>query len=238
MTSSIGKWTKTWAEKSTVPVTYHEVIDSTNDLGKQSFAQAGTLSLILADQQKLGRGRSANTWSNPDSGAALLSSWCFDLSAAPQPILAPLVGLALYKAVQATWPEFLFSIKAPNDLYLNEQKLAGILIETVERGSQRRLVIGLGLNVLKAPTDIATATCLQNSKTTVTEAQWAGFLDLFLSSLKAAVKKGLQSELTPSDCNDITLALNRRPGLTEEILSVDSSGQLKTASGLIEWHRL
>jgi hypothetical protein len=79
-------------------------------------------------------------------------------------VLAPLVGLALYEAAHKTWPDVAFNLKAPNDLYVHDKKIAGILIEAVlggPSGRDIRVVVGLGFNVLSAPSEISHATCLK-----------------------------------------------------------------------------
>ena len=71
-----------------------------------------------------------------------------------QPTLSPLVGLALYKACSGTWPFLNWNLKAPNDLYISNKKVAGLLIETVTQGDDIRLLVGLGLNVLATPDQV------------------------------------------------------------------------------------
>ena len=63
------------------------------------------------------------------------------------PALALAAGLALIEAVQAVAPAAPLMLKWPNDLLLDEVKLAGILLER----SCERVVAGFGVNLAGAP---------------------------------------------------------------------------------------
>lgn len=66
----------------------------------------------------------------------------------PQPqTLSLAAGLALIEAVDSTGIDQALMLKWPNDLLLNEKKLAGILLER----SGNRVVIGFGVNLESAP---------------------------------------------------------------------------------------
>ena len=69
----------------------------------------------------------------------------------PQPIMAPLIGLALLKSCQFVWPNLKLSLKAPNDLFLMHKKVAGLLTESIQQGDKHRLIIGLGMNINDHP---------------------------------------------------------------------------------------
>ena len=97
---SINLATHKWAEIKKLPSFYFPEITSTNDVAKQEFENSGKdFALYLADHQSQGRGRGANSWENLSGGEVLLSTWCFRLDASPQPVLTPLLGLALYESL-------------------------------------------------------------------------------------------------------------------------------------------
>lgn len=243
-----------WAKGNGLKLWSAEETPSTNTIAKDDSgasanakAEAATAQtrpmalgpdLYLARYQTQGRGRGTNQWHAP-SGGALLSSWAFSLSSVPQPILSPLVGLALYDAAIGAWPTLAFSLKAPNDLYLGNKKLAGLLIETVVRGAVKRTVVGLGFNVTQAPDGVATATCLQDHlRAALDEAWWHSFLNLWLARLRKAVVEGQSQRLTTAAAHALREALNRHPLLEEPIIKVDERGQLHSATRVIYWHEL
>jgi BirA family transcriptional regulator, biotin operon repressor / biotin---[acetyl-CoA-carboxylase] ligase len=149
------------------------------------------------------------------------------------------VGLALFEACAAAWPDLKFNIKAPNDLFIGPQKTAGILIETIDQGAEKRTVIGLGLNATHAPQDLATATSLASHlgrEPSVEE--WQTFLSQWCENLARALELGFESRLTEETRERLCRALNLHPLLKEPILKVDEFGQLHSASRVIHWHEL
>lgn len=117
--------------------------------------------LLVAEQQTQGRGRQGKAWQS-SAGASLTFSLALPLSPADWSGLSLAVGLALAETLdppQDGQPPRL-GIKWPNDLLLMDdrdpaapigRKLGGILIETIQVGSQRLAVIGIGLNLLPLP---------------------------------------------------------------------------------------
>ncbi len=128
---------------------HHEVLGSTNDLARQ-YAQDGTERrlplLILADRQTAGRGRGSNRWWT-GRGSLAFSLLLPAESIAhnqTQPSLAGLAAaVAIVEAVQPLLSEQNVGVHWPNDVYVGERKLAGILIEVL---ADRRHVLGMGLN--------------------------------------------------------------------------------------------
>jgi len=165
---SAYRWTCEWARGHRVSTIAELETTSTNLRAKEDMGTQGPrTTLYLADHQTLGRGRGANQWSDLP-GQALLSSWVFSCEQPPQPVFSCKVGLALYEAAKATWPEINFALKAPNDLHVIDEhgvafKLAGLLIEIVTlQDGKSGVIIGLGMNTHGAPqgTTPYPATCL------------------------------------------------------------------------------
>lgn len=133
------------------PERYHFVasLDSTNRwaarLAREGAPQ-GTV--VAADQQRRGRGRSGRHWSSPP-GRNLY------FSVVLRPLLQPrvaaqltlLAGLAVAKAVAETGAHDV-EIKWPNDLLLHGRKLAGILTEMrADPHGIQYVIVGVGINV-------------------------------------------------------------------------------------------
>lgn len=120
--------------------------DSTNDrLAAADPAQDPQA--VLAEHQMRGRGRQGRAWHSPFGTNLYLSlAWTF-----PQwPPQLTALSLAAGVGVAAALDDLELSIrlKWPNDLWCNDAKLGGILIEQRgEAGGSCRVVLGLGLNV-------------------------------------------------------------------------------------------
>jgi BirA family transcriptional regulator, biotin operon repressor / biotin---[acetyl-CoA-carboxylase] ligase len=100
--------------------------------------------LLVAERQTAGRGRMGRDWhSNPHTpGNTLTFSLGVPLAPADWSGLSLAVGLAV---VQALHPDL--KLKWPNDVWWNQRKLVGILIETASVGDARYAVIGIGINI-------------------------------------------------------------------------------------------
>ncbi len=111
---------------------------------------AATGSVLICRQQRAGRGRRGREWVSPPEGGLYFSLlWHFDIPLQQLGGLGLVVGIALAESVHtlggdATW------LKWPNDLYLDNRKLGGILVETEQSNGGVRAVIGIGLNLYHA----------------------------------------------------------------------------------------
>lgn len=121
-------------------------------------APAGTL--VLAEEQRAGRGRAGNRWSSaPRAGI-----WATLVERPREPsgldVLSLRVGMRL-AAVLDRWTASPVRLKWPNDLFVGERKLAGVLIEVRWREQRPDWVgIGVGIN-LRVPPDYPEAAGLQ-----------------------------------------------------------------------------
>ncbi len=242
--NQIAAWTYAWAQKAGLSSWVANETDSTNAMAKEDFGAIARSPLApclyVAGHQLAGRGRGVNTWIDLGEGA-LLSSWSFHVPRAPQPVFSPLIGLSLYQAVSKIWPKLQWSLKAPNDLYLEGRKIAGLLIETIERASSCRAIVGLGMNVSKTPSTIINSVSLCEAlpdSNELTQEVWGQFLQALLVQFMAALTPGQQSELAAPAAKALKEALNRNPTLSEQIEKVGPRGDLYTSSGLIPWHSL
>jgi BirA family biotin operon repressor/biotin-[acetyl-CoA-carboxylase] ligase len=138
-----------------------ESTPSTLDVAHRIAAQgapAGTL--VIANEQTAGRGRGGKSWqSSPGAGLWLtLIERPGDSSGLG--VLSLRVGLAAAEALDRFAPEPI-RLKWPNDLYVDQGKLGGILVEARWREQTVEWVaIGLGVNV-QAPKDVQTAAGLE-----------------------------------------------------------------------------
>ncbi len=145
-----GVAAKALAARLGVPVVVSlESTGSTLDVA-HSLAAEGTPdgTLILAEAQTAGRGRSGKRWSSARGTGIWLTLVERALDPAAISLLALRLGIAAADALQP-FAEAPIGIKWPNDLYLGRRKLAGILAEARWRdGSPEWVAIGMGVNVV------------------------------------------------------------------------------------------
>lgn len=123
-------------------------IGSTNSYLLEKDLEENELSICLSEKQKLGRGRNGKTWHSPENKNIYLSfSFLTDLSINKLEGFSLFVGLHIARAIKKIYPINTF-IKWPNDLFLNNKKFGGILIETKNIKEKVLVVVGVGLNVL------------------------------------------------------------------------------------------
>lgn len=112
---------------------------STAELGQPSG------SVCLAETQTTGRGRRGRSWTSPPGGNLYLSLlWRFP-GTTPLDGLSIATGIAIARALHALGASD-SRLKWPNDIYHDQRKLGGILLESVT-GPERVVVAGIGLNV-------------------------------------------------------------------------------------------
>ena len=120
---------------------HYAEIASTNDrLLDLARAGAGAGTLVSADYQSAGRGRRGAAWIAPAGTAVLCSALFRPTLRLPAHHLAILTGVGVANGLREAG--FPVRIKWPNDLMLEERKVGGILIETVEDA----VVVGFGIN--------------------------------------------------------------------------------------------
>lgn len=240
----IGKVTHNWAQHQKISSQYFSTVDSTNTKAKNdAFAENSfneNLIIYLTDQQTAGRGRGPNTWVSTNPGSQLLSTWSFMIDETPHPTISPMIGLALYRAASATWPFLNWNLKAPNDLYINDKKVAGILLETITQGDDHRLLIGLGFNIISAPESMKSAGSLVSelSKETPLLAQdWISFLERLLFEFSFSLQLSFEP-INTTHTRSLLSALNKHPLLKEKYISIDENANLETSTTTISWLEL
>jgi BirA family biotin operon repressor/biotin-[acetyl-CoA-carboxylase] ligase len=126
-------------------------VDSTNTALMQRARGGDTApALMVALAQTAGRGRMGKAWhSRP--GDSLTFSLGLPLTPPQWSGLSLAVGVAVAQGLNTLLPRTAHTpavrLKWPNDLWLGQAKLAGILVETAHVGGQRQVVVGVGINV-------------------------------------------------------------------------------------------
>ena len=127
----------------------HDHLESTNSyLMKQASTGCAHATCVAASLQTKGRGRRGRAW-QAGLGASLTFSllWRFQAGASALSGLSLAVGVAIIRALHAVGVTEA-QLKWPNDVLVNRQKLAGILIELQgDMEGPSAAVIGIGLNL-------------------------------------------------------------------------------------------
>ncbi|GBU14520.1 bifunctional protein BirA [Enterobacterales bacterium] len=124
------------------------VIDSTNQYLLDRISQLMSGDACVAEYQQAGRGRRGRKWFSPFGANLYLSMyWKLDQGPAAAMGLSLVIGIVMAEVLQKLGAEDV-RVKWPNDLYLKDRKLAGILVElTGKTGDAAQLVIGAGINL-------------------------------------------------------------------------------------------
>lgn len=123
-------------------------IDSTNaELMRRARAGQTEPTLLVAERQTAGRGRLGRPWQSA-AGDSLTFSLGLPFSPKDWSGLSLAVGLAVAESLH---PDI--GLKWPNDLWWQDRKLAGILIEAATTGGHSQVVIGIGINIRPRPAE-------------------------------------------------------------------------------------
>ncbi|MBU9819022.1 bifunctional biotin--[acetyl-CoA-carboxylase] ligase/biotin operon repressor BirA [Rahnella sp. Lac-M11] len=124
------------------------VIDSTNQYLMDRIGQLNSGDACAAEYQQAGRGRRGRKWFSPFGSNLYLSMyWKLEQGPAAAMGLSLVIGIVMAEVLHRLGAVDV-RVKWPNDLYLNDRKLAGILVElTGKTGDAAHLVIGAGINL-------------------------------------------------------------------------------------------
>ncbi len=130
-----------------ISLLYLEEVDSTNTYGVKHFDELPDGALVVSSFQTAGRGRQGRKWHSP-AGINIYASLV--VKSLDNAFLAgAMAGLAVLETVKYFIPESRPFLKWPNDVYVQDCKIAGILCESaaISKGRITGLVAGMGLNV-------------------------------------------------------------------------------------------
>jgi len=129
-------------------VEHHGSIGSTNDRAAACSELPGRELplLIVTDRQTAGRGRGGRRWWAGEGSLAfslLLEAGPSWPDAGKPPMVSLAAGVAVAECVAPLVPSRTVGVVWPNDVFVGERKVAGILVEGLPNG---RLVVGVGVN--------------------------------------------------------------------------------------------
>lgn len=107
------------------------------------------LSFCLAEHQSKGRGRLGRSWSSPFGRNIYCSfTYTFNKDISEMSGLSLVIGILIAKALKSLNPKLNPRLKWPNDIYINDQKMGGILIDLIaEAHGNCTAIISMGLNI-------------------------------------------------------------------------------------------
>ncbi len=182
---------------------YLEVTDSTNDRLKELVRMGKSIegTVISAGFQTNGRGQRGAVWESGNSENILLSLLLNPgfVHIEDQFIISQVVAIAIRRCIQDTIPSADVKIKWPNDILVNEKKIAGVLIENILDGSIiKHCIIGVGINVNQEDILItATSVKKENGKMynrSTIEKQLFPEIEKSYLTLKAGNKQDIKNE--------------------------------------------
>jgi BirA family transcriptional regulator, biotin operon repressor / biotin---[acetyl-CoA-carboxylase] ligase len=124
-------------------------VDSTNTrLLAAPPPPPGGADICLSELQHAGRGRRGRRWIAPFGACIALSvAWTFSDGARTLPALSLAVGVAVWRALVRAGARGV-TLKWPNDIWFQDRKIGGVLIELrAEASGPAHVVIGIGINV-------------------------------------------------------------------------------------------
>ena len=125
----------------------HESLPSTTGRARDLLGGADRAAVVLAEQQTAGLGRRGRSWASPWRGGIALSlALRTQVPVARRALVPLLAGLAAHDAAAAVAGARV-GLKWPNDVLLDDAKLAGVLVDAAAHD----LVVGVGMNVTAAP---------------------------------------------------------------------------------------
>lgn len=127
-------------------------VDSTNDAAFGLAGEsAGGAVVVTAESQRAGRGRGGSRWLSPPGSGVLASVLLHDRACTLAPeALTIAAGLAVAEGVEAG-AGLAPALQWPNDVVIDDAKVAGVIVEVRSPRRGRRVVIGVGVNVNAAP---------------------------------------------------------------------------------------
>ena len=187
-----------------------ESVDSTNSEAKRRISDIDNLSVLSALSQSEGRGQKGNKWSSVPGenltfsivlkfGEQTAGELRLAVTAREQFVLTEITSLSIVEFLSRHGIKA--KIKWPNDIYVGDKKICGVLIENSLRGKNlSSSIIGIGLNVnqrnfdvnLPNPTSMILETGIEEDIRSCLEE----FMDIFQDYLLAASASGPNRSLS------------------------------------------
>ena len=128
---------------------YYKKIKSTNNKALMHIKKGGEKGVILAEFQTKGKGQRGNKWISFKGN--LFMSVFFEIQKKLSLNKITKINCAIVQKCLQKLIKCKVDIKKPNDILIKQQKVCGILQETVFKMEKKFLVVGIGINLNKSP---------------------------------------------------------------------------------------
>ena len=190
-------------------IVFIEKCDSTNIEVKKY--PLGTM--LVSDVQNMGKGRSGKKFlSNTSDGIWTSIKMKINISLDKISLLTQVISIAVRETLREYVDNNILKIKWPNDIYINEKKVCGILCESVISDMQLEyIIVGIGINLNQSIFDndllnIATSIFLETGK----KINKDEILHILIKNLNSEINKFLQTEELDIDYLNKNSYLNRK----------------------------
>jgi len=183
--------------KDDTDIIWLETVDSTNEEVKRRGPSLRNMAVVAARDQTAGKGQRGNKWL-VEPGANLTFSMLLRFGCGALPVLHAREQFAISEAASMAVVEHLSAagldaaIKWPNDVYVKDRKICGMLVENaLEGGCIVTSIVGIGLNVMQT----LFPPMLQNPTSMACETGRGFDLEQELAGLSARLRSHLQEGL-------------------------------------------
>lgn len=142
-------------------IIYFQTLDSTNEYLKRYYNEIPHHTVVVASYQTEGKGQFERVWESQE-GKNLLFSILFKDDIQPS-----IINESFKKSMESLLQDYEIKswFKEPNDVFVYEKKLAGILMETkFEENHREYLIVGIGINVNQQYFEIENAVSMSLEK--------------------------------------------------------------------------
>ena len=140
-----------WGKKIVKTIEIYPMLGSTNLFARDVIKSGGPSGTVLwALEQIEGKGRRGRKWDADQSCLTFSIIWRCPKNQAPQNLTLA-VGLGVVQSLNETTGLSELKVKWPNDLWIGERKLGGILTEAMYHRGDLWIILGIGLNVNASP---------------------------------------------------------------------------------------
>ncbi|WP_367680701.1 bifunctional biotin--[acetyl-CoA-carboxylase] ligase/biotin operon repressor BirA [Candidatus Fukatsuia anoeciicola] len=174
------------------------IVDSTNQYLLEHINELQSGDACVAEYQSAGRGRYGRQWISPFGVNLYLSMYWYLKQGCSATIgLSLVIGIVIAEVLKKLGVHDI-RVKWPNDIYLYNKKLAGILIELISNtGNGTQLIIGIGINIL-----------MRRSHTELIDQDWINLeevgINIDRNQLTVELLSVLQYEISQFEKNGLT----------------------------------
>ena len=215
-----------------------DTVDSTNSEAKRRILKIDNLSVVSALEQTSGRGQLGNVWTSK-AGENLTFSIVLKfadqniwLNVHDQSVINELTSLSVVDFLGTHGIEA--KIKWPNDIYVGNKKICGILIENSLSGSHiNHSVIGIGLNINQRNFDVNLLNPISMTQLTGNSYDISECLEELISIFKKYIQRYLHGNGGYAKLRKLYLGQLWRLNETSRFTTVDKEGNVYEFTGAI-----